>query len=184
MCPIKKSPKPAAKAAPATDALQKAIHSEKAALEAYLKFARSTKNASGKDMFIRLSQDELGHLNLLEKELDSLMAGKKWAKAVLKTSDIEELLPHLESPQALAPAGEGSSDDLAALNLALEMERKAGAFYKKESAKAGDKNAKSMYARLAEMEEAHFNLIQAEIDHIKDLGFWFGIQEFTLESND
>jgi hypothetical protein len=41
-----------------------------------------------------------------------------------------------------------------------------------------------MYARLTEMEEAHYNLIQAELDHIKDVGFWFGIQEFTLEANE
>jgi rubrerythrin len=184
MSPVKKIVKSSTKAAPATDALQKGIHSEKAALEAYLRFARNTKNISGKDMFIRLSQDELGHLNLLEKELDSLMTGKQWVKAVIKTSDIEELLPHIDSRQALVQAGEGSSDDLAALNMALEMERKAGAFYKKESSRAVDRNAKAMYARLAEMEEAHFNLIQAELDHIKDLGFWFGIQEFTLEAND
>jgi rubrerythrin len=166
------------------DALQKAIQSEKSALEVYLRFARQTKNVSGKDMFLRLCQDELGHLNILEKELDNLMAGQKWVKAKFQHSDIEELLPHLSSSKELVQAGQGSPDDLSALNLALEMERKASNFYKRESQKALDKNARAMYLRLAEMEEAHYNLIQAELDHIKDVGFWFGIQEFTLEANE
>ena len=176
--------KPVKKTGAGLDALQKAIQSEKSALETYLKFARQTKNVSGKDMFLRLCQDELGHLNILEKELDTLMAGQKWVKAKFQPSDIEEILPHLASPKDLAPAGQGSSDDLAALNLALEMEKKASNFYKREGLKAEDKNAQAMYARLAEMEEAHYNLIQAELDHIKDVGFWFGIQEFTLETNE
>ncbi len=166
------------------DALQKAIQSESRALETYLKFARQTKNVSGKDMFLRLCQDELGHLNILEKELDTLMTGQKWVKAKFQHSDIEEILPHLSSPKDLKSSGQGTSDDLAALNLALEMEKKASTFYKREGQKAGDKNAQAMYARLTEMEEAHYNLIQAELDHIKDVGFWFGIQEFTLEANE
>jgi hypothetical protein len=32
------------------------------------------------------------------------------------------------------------------------------------------------------MEAAHYALIQAEIDSIQQTGFWFGLPEFTLES--
>ncbi|HTY07825.1 MAG TPA: ferritin family protein [Candidatus Edwardsbacteria bacterium] len=171
-------------AAAAIDALNKAIHSEQMALATYLKFARQTKVVSGKDMFIRLSEDELGHREILEKELGNLQAGKPWCKPTFKPSDIEELLPKLTDAQAKAQAEHGSSDDLSALNIALDMEKKAMAFYRREADKSADATARKMYARLAEMEEAHYNLIQAEIDNIKDMGFWFGIQEFTLESNE
>lgn len=180
---MKKQVKKTKPAGSGRDALQKAIQSEKSALEVYLKFSRQTKNVSGKDMFLRLCQDELGHLNILEKELDNLMAGQKWVKAKFQHSDIEEILPHLSSKD-LVQAGQGSPDDLSALNLALEMEKKAVNFYRREIQKAVDKNSQAMYSRLAEMEEAHYNLIQAELDHIKDVGFWFGIQEFTLEANE
>ncbi|MDI6739164.1 MAG: ferritin family protein [Candidatus Edwardsbacteria bacterium] len=168
----------------AIDALNKAIHSEKMALETYLKFARQTKVVSGKDMFVRLSQDEFGHMNMLEKELDNLQSGKTWVKPSFKPSDIEELLPHLGDQQAKVQSEQGSSDDLSALNVALDMEKRALGFYAKEAGRADNPNAKKLYARLAEMEEAHYNLIQAELDNIKDIGFWFGIQEFTLESNE
>lgn len=166
------------------DALNKAIHSEKLALETYLKFARQTKVVSGKDMFIRLSEDELGHRELLEKELANLQSGKPWAKPSFKPSDIEDLLPRITDQQAKAQSEHGSSDDLTALNIALELEKKAINFYRKEGEKAGDPTARKTYVRLAEMEEAHYNLIQAELDNIKDIGFWFGIQEFSLESNE
>jgi rubrerythrin len=168
----------------AIDALNKAIHSEKLALATYLKFARQTKVVSGKDMFIRLSEDELGHREILEKELHNLQAGKAWARPSFKTSDIEELLPHISDQHAKSQTEEGSSDDLTALNIALDMEKRAISFYRREGGKTAETTARKMYSRLAEMEEAHYNLIQAELDNIKDIGFWFGIQEFTLESNE
>ncbi len=168
----------------AIDALNKAIHSEKMALATYLKFARETKVPSGKDMFIRLSQEEFGHREILEKELHSLMSGKAWVRPAFASSEIEALLPRLGDQQAKTQAEQGTSDDLQALNIALDMEKKALGFYRRESEKATDATARKMYARLAEMEDSHAVLIQAEIDHIKDMGFWFGIQEFTLESNE
>lgn len=164
-------------------AINKAIKGEKTGLESYLKFARSTKSQSGKDMFIRLAQDEFGHMELLEKERDRLQQGKKWVGIEIAPSDIEEVVPKLSSQQAKIKAEQGTSDDLTALNIALDLERKAADFYMRQGNKETDVTAKAIYFRLAIMEEAHYNMIQAEIDSISDIGFWFGIREFTLESN-
>lgn len=162
-------------------ALSKASASEKLGLESYLKFARQTSNASGKDMFIRLAQDEFEHMNALERELDRVQEGKACVRIRIKPSDIEEIVPQLSDPEAKIKAGQGTSDDLSALNIALDLERRAIAFYRKEAGLTKDAAVKALYLRLAEMEEAHYNLIQAELDHIKDMGFWFGVQEFSLE---
>jgi rubrerythrin len=184
MPPAKKK-KPAGRK-PAGDhtssALSKAIASEKLGIESYLRFARQTSNASGKDMFIRLAQDEFGHMNALEKELDRLQEGKPCLRIKIKQSDIEEIVPQLSDPESRIKAGQGTADDLSALNIALDLERRAIAFYKKERSLSSDAAVKALYARLAEMEEAHYGLIQAELDHIKDMGFWFGVQEFSLEA--
>ncbi len=166
----------------AGSALSKAISSEKLGIESYLRFARQTSNASGKDMFIRLAQDEFEHLNALEKEMDRLQEGKPCLRITIRQSDIEEIVPQLTDPEAKVKAGQGTADDLSALNIALDLERRAIAFYKKEAGLAKDAAVKALYARLAEMEEAHYGLIQAELDHIKDMGFWFGVQEFSLET--
>jgi len=164
-----------------SQALSRAIASEKLGIESYLKFARQTSNASGKDMFIRLAQDEFEHMNALEKELDRIQAGRSCVRIRIKHSDIEEIVPQLSDPEARIKAGQGTTDDLSALNIALDLERRAINFYKKESAQSPDRTIAALYSRLAEMEEAHYNLIQAELDHIKDIGFWFGVQEFSLE---
>ncbi len=162
-------------------ALAKAISSEKLGIESYMKFARQTSNASGKDMFIRLAQDEFEHMNALERELDRLQEGKPCVRIRIRQSDIEEIVPQLSAPEAKVQAGQGTADDLSALNIALDLERRAIAFYRKEGGLAGDAAVRALYSRLAEMEEAHYGLIQAELDHIKDVGFWFGVQEFSLE---
>lgn len=164
-----------------SEALSKAIASEKLGIESYLKFARQTANASGKDMFIRLAQDEFEHMNALEKELDRIQAGRPCVRIRIKPSDIEEIVPQLSDPEARFKAGQGTTDDLSALNIALDLERRAINFYKRESSQTSDQAVAALYSRLAEMEEAHYNLIQAELDHIKDIGFWFGVQEFSLE---
>lgn len=162
-------------------ALSKAVASEKFGIESYLKFARQTSNPSGKDMFIRLAQDEFEHMNALEKELDRVQEGKACVRITIKPSDIEEIVPQLTDPEAKVKAGQGTADDLSALNVALDLEKRAIAFYKKERDLSADAAVKKLYARLAEMEEAHYGLVQAELDHIKDIGFWFGVQEFSLE---
>jgi rubrerythrin len=164
-------------------ALNKAIKGEKTGLESYLKFARSTRSQSGKDMFIRLAQDEFGHMELLEKERNRLQQGKKWVGIDIAPSDIEEVVPRLSSQQAKIKAEQGTSDDLTALNIALDLERKAADFYMRQGNRESDVTAKQIFFRLAEMEESHYNLIQAEIDSINDIGFWFGIREFSLESS-
>lgn len=182
--PLVKGKKAAGRRTPGdhtSSALSKAVASEKLGIESYLKFARRTANASGKDMFIRLAQDEFEHMNALEKELDRLQEGKPCLRIRIKQSDIEEIVPQLSAPEAKVQAGQGTADDLSALNIALDLERRAIAFYRKEGGLAKDSAVKSLYARLAEMEEAHYGLIQAELDHIKDVGFWFGMQEFSLE---
>jgi rubrerythrin len=163
-------------------ALSKAIASEKTGIESYLKFARQTANVSGKDMFLRLAQDEFDHMNALEKELDRVQEGKAGIRIKIKSSDIEEIVPQLSAPEAKIQAGQGTADDLSALNIALDLERRAIAFYKRERDLSTDNAVKTLYARLAAMEEAHYSLIQAELDHIKDIGFWFGVQEFSLEA--
>ena len=36
--------------------------------------------------------------------------------------------------------------------------------------------------QLVQMEESHYNIQQAELDHILGIGFWFDIPEFDLEA--
>jgi len=159
-----------------TSALATGLEAEKQSLRAYLRLAWETRDASGKQMFIRLATDEFEHMRLLET-----WPGDQQATAAIEASTIEHLVPRL-SDRSLRIRGTEGQNQLSALQAALELERSAQAFYAESARKAQAGPARAVFTRLAEMEGAHYALIQAEIDNIQETGFWFGLREFTLES--
>lgn len=161
-------------------ALKLGIEAEKEGLITYLRFARKTKDPTGKNMFIRLAMDEFDHMETLEKQLENLLENKCWAKVEIPKSEFEELVPKLEE-RDVETKGESGVGELSALNTALDLEKKAIDFYKERQDKEKDPEAIAMYKRLVEMETSHYDIIQAEIDYIKGTGVWFGIPEFSME---
>jgi rubrerythrin len=157
-------------------ALVTAVEAEKQSLRNYLEFAWNTRDGSGKQMFIRLATDEFEHMRLLETwQHDRL------PPTAIEPSTIERLVPRL-SDKSLRIRGTEGQNQLSALNTALDLERSAQTFYEEQSRRVQAEPARVMFARLAEMEAAHYALLQAEIDNIQQTGFWFGLREFTLES--
>jgi rubrerythrin len=159
-----------------TMALATAAEAEKRSLRAYLRLAWETHDLSGKQMFIRLATDEFEHMKLVE----SWQTGSL-PPASLEPTMIERLVPRL-SDKSLQIHGSKGQHQLSALNAALDLERSARAFYEEQARKTGPGPVRDTFTRLAEMEAAHYALVQAEIDNIQQAGFWFGLPEFTLEA--
>ncbi|MBM3332615.1 rubrerythrin [candidate division WOR-3 bacterium] len=157
-------------------ALATALEAEKQSLHGYLRLAWETRDNSGKQMFIRLATDEFEHMRLLET-----WQAAKGPPPAIEPSAIERLVPRL-SDKSLQIRGTRGQHQLDALLTALELERSARAFYEEQSGRAPAGPARDAFRRLAEMESAHHALIQTEIDYIRQDGFWFGLLEFTLES--
>ena len=157
-------------------ALATALEAEKQSLRAYLRLAWDTRDASGKQMFIRLATDEFEHMRLLETWQDD-----RRPPAAIEPSTIERLVPKL-SDKSLQIHGTDGQHQLSALSAALDLEKSARTFYEEQGRLTQDETARRLFSRLAEMEAAHYALIQAEIDSIQQTGFWFGLPEFTLES--
>jgi rubrerythrin len=157
-------------------ALTTALEAEKQSLRGYLRLAWETRDSSGKQMFIRLAADEFEHMRLLETwQVDKRPPG------AIDQSVIERLIPKL-SDKSLQIRGTKGQHQLDALNTALELERSAQTFYEGHARSAPPGPVRDAFTRLAAMEAAHYALIQAEIDNIRQDGFWFGLPEFTLES--
>jgi hypothetical protein len=38
-----------------------------------------------------------------------------------------------------------------------------------------------LFSRFLEIEDGHAAIVQAEIDNVKHMGFWFDLKEFDLE---
>ncbi|MEO0226235.1 MAG: ferritin family protein [candidate division WOR-3 bacterium] len=156
------------------------IELEKTGLKNYLDYAFKTKDITGKNMFLKLARDEFDHMTILEKELNSLLTNRCWVREDVPESVIEKVAPRLRDIER--KKSEEGLKELDALKSALDGEKKSIEFYKSEKNKLKDGNARLIFERLIEMEESHYDLIQAEIDHIEKTGFWFGIAEFSLEA--
>ena len=160
--------------------LKTAIQIENNGLITFLKFARQTKSETGKNMFIRLAMDEHEHRLILEKQLNELLEGKAWQKVEIPRSEIEMIAPTIREKQQRVK-GESGLAEVDALTTALDLERKAAAFFREQAELASAPEAKALFERLAEWEDTHFDLIQAELDYINNTGSWFGIPEFRMD---
>lgn len=164
----------------AVKALKYAIRVEQTGLITYIKLARKTKDITGKNMLIGLARDEYYHMIALEKQMESLLERHQWTKVEIEESDIEKLVPKLTDYIGKIK-GEKALSEEDALEVALSQEKQSIDFYKEQYEKTDNPVAKEMFKRLIEMEEAHYNLVLAQLDYIKKTGFWFGIPEFTME---
>ena len=160
--------------------LKTAIEVEINGLNTFNKFADQTQDEDGKRMFKRLADDEKEHKAILEKQLRNLSEGGSWQSIQIPPSRVEKLIPALREKQKRTK-GESGMGELDALNTALDLERKAAQFFRDKAKEVDNPEAKETFLRLAEWEDAHFELIQAELDNIKNTGLWFGMPEFRMD---
>jgi len=162
------------------NSLKTAIKIEDNGLETFLKFAKKTKDATGKNIFIQLALDEHQHRLILEKQLNQLMEGGAWRNVEVPKSTFEKVAPTIKEKQQRTK-GESGLAEVDALNIALELEKKAATFFREQADLVDEADAKDLFLRLAEWEDSHFDIIQAELDAINNTGFWFGIPEFQMD---
>jgi rubrerythrin len=163
--------------------IHRGIYREKDAIRAYVKFAKVVKDPKAKNVLINLADDEVGHLTKLEKHLMNIIRKQPW------------LLPKAEEIEAVAAVFASGAyqdkeireedlvdvDEVKILSLAVDREIIANRYYLDLAGKAEDPEAKEMFLSLAKEEEMHMKILQAEIDSIGQSGFWFDMQEFTME---
>lgn len=161
--------------------ITKAIEVEKNGLSTYLKYARLTKEVTGKDMFILLASDEYEHMRLLEDMLENVTKGQEVnLPEKIDLSIVEKVVPKLRK-KARVTVGQAGADELTALKTALDMERNAIEYYQRLHDSLKDEQLRSIAHRLVEMEEGHYDMIQMQIDSVTNTGFWFDMKEFSLE---
>lgn len=158
-----------------------AIEIEMTGLETYLRFGMRTKDVTGKNMYMRLAKDELEHLRIFEEYRSRVLAGQELGAAPSEMKPITFVRPELRKVDAQTK-GEEHADELTALQTALDLERRSIEFYTNWASKTTDPELRRLLVQLKEVEESHFDLIQAEIDSLTGTGFWFGIPEFDLEA--
>jgi rubrerythrin len=172
--------------ATALKAVETAIQIEKDGLAFYTEAARQTDDPNGKKMFQSLAKDEAAHLKLFEDARQALLERGNW----LSPEEVAAVSPPKRGKFDRPPifptgdeikSGEISERELSALQRGIEAEKASIAFYSQERDKADDPDGRAMYAYLVEQEEGHRTILQGEYDYLNRTGFWFDIQEFSLE---
>lgn len=160
--------------------LKTAVQVEENGFNTFTRFAKQTEHEHGKRVFQRLAQDELEHKGILESQLKNLSEGGSWQGIDIPQSSVEKLLPKIRDKEQRTK-GQSGLGELEALNTALDLEKKTAQFFRDQADKVVDPEAKKLFIRLAEWEDAHYELIMAELDSIKNTGLWFGIPEFRMD---
>lgn len=162
--------------------LHRAIDKEKEAITMYLQLARIIKDVKAKDVLINLASDEVGHMNKLEEHLSSYLQGKSWV--IPPAEGVEEVAAVFTKSSRLEKIDIGKlarADEIQVLEAAIDKEIAANKSYLDLARGAKSKEAVEMFLALAKEEDMHAKILKAEVDSIGQKGFWFDMQEFTME---
>jgi rubrerythrin len=161
--------------------LKQALQMEQESREFYLNAARKVENKLGRQMLESIAKDEEGHHTLL-LQLQEGAAGTALGECRAEYEDAGARLRALFSEYGAQAAEEVSADtdDLEALNIAMEMERKGYNLYKEAASKASDPSAGKVFVFLAGEEEKHFEVLQNMHRYLSDPRAWFLEQEHGL----
>ena len=165
------------------NAIKTAIEHEMKVLDVYTQAAKSADSDIGKRVFKTLADEEQNHVNYLKDRLE------QWKnKGQIKVEKLNTVIPSKKVIDENIKKLKGHMKDhnrgaeLQMLWKALDVEIKTTEFYRKMVDEI-DKELQGMFARFLEIEEGHMALVQAEIDSISGMGFWFDFREFDLEAN-
>jgi len=163
-------------------AIKTAIEYENRVLGVYADAVKQVDDPVGRNVVKVLAREEQHHVTYLN---DVLAEWQQTGK--ISTETLETVIP---SRKAIANAAGGLQAKLAErdrdtelelLRRALEVETDTSDFYQQMVAQLPT-DVQPLFARFLEIEQGHRALVQAEIDSVSGMGFWFDMPEFDLEA--
>jgi rubrerythrin len=166
------------------EAIRTAIVFEKKVLAAYLAAAKRAEDPVARRVFTTLADEEQGHVNYLESRLaewqkDGRLSGERLETVLPAAERIRSGLQRLRS-QVRRRQG-NYAGELDSLRQALAAEEETSTFYG-QMVRELPAEGQALFARFLEIEDGHAAVVQAEIDSVTQMGFWFDLKEFDLES--
>jgi len=161
---------------PALQALHQGIQTELQGLTLYRKAAVLTQDDKGRAVFNSLVHEEKMHLRLLKVQYGAVVSEGQWlameqARELEPGRDVEVLFP--QEDDALAALLPDEPDDLKALELALDFERKGYKMYRRLAEETDDPAGRDLYDFLADQEQKHYEFIQRAQEYLQTQGAWY-----------
>lgn len=166
------------------DAITTALEFETKVRNVYRDAVSKAQDPVAKRVFGALEKEEQEHLEYLANRLSEWKKDGKVAVARLDTSvptrpQIASEVKKIEGKLATKAPGQASDVEVDMLKRAFELEVETANFYKKMVSELSGEG-QALFARFVEIEEGHQAIVQAEIDSVTGMGFWFDFQEFDM----
>jgi rubrerythrin len=145
-------------------ALQTALQFEKKGHELYVDAAKRSKHMLVKKTFLYLAGQEIIHVRDIQHYIEKTHPDIKLAGD--KPDDIKMFFS--VTIREFKKRTDLSQDDIKAYETALEFERNAYLFYKKNFASTEDKDSQRFFKFLMEQENFHYLLLKKTYDYVKD----------------
>jgi rubrerythrin len=166
------------------EALALAITREKEAQQYYNEAAARSTNENGRKMFSWLASEELGHIRILEHQLESVKGSGAWLseEGWCSYGDISHPIECEELPSSAEARGALPEDapEAEVLRQAIDAERTATTFYADMARNTSDASGKAMFEKLSEVEQGHLDLLEEEHEWLGRSKSMFTLHRFSL----
>lgn len=162
--------------------IKSAIEYEIRVRDIYVKSLDRIEEESGKKTIKLLAEEEQHHVDYLQSRLEEWQKTGALSKEKLKTAlpSKKEITVQLRAVRKNVRKKDYKTE-ITFLKKALKMERETTDFFKR-TVKELSGEEQELFQRFIEIEEGHEALVQAEIDSLTGMGYWFDIGEFRLEA--
>jgi len=163
-------------------AIKTAMQYETTIRNIYMTAAQKSRDPVGQKVFGLLAREEREHLELLEKLLMEWTDSQKLSPVELRSAVPSKEAVQKSTKEARSKLADADRDhELELLNKALELEKETSGFYR-EMVNQLDAQGQALFEPFVACEDGHLGLVQAEIDSLTGLGYYFDMQEFNLEA--
>lgn len=157
--------------------LLRAMELEREGIAFYAKAVASVSDKAARGVFRSLIGDEEGHLRLLQGEYDSLSGAGAWLQKPELATSGAAFIRVFPTGAAAAKRVAAVASDLAALQMAMDVETKGYDLYSQAARSTVEAAARSLYEYLAKMENRHFKILQDAYGYLTHPDHWYDDEE-------
>ena len=167
------------------EAIKTAIQYEAKVRDVYTEAVKNITDPAAKRILKVLADEEHRHVEYLHsKRLEWESTGKITVRELATVIPSKEVIAKGISDLKSRMTERDSSaytEEIQILRNALDMEVETSNFYKR-MVKELKAEGRQMFSRFVEIEEGHEAIVQAQIDALSGMGYWFDSCEFNLEA--
>ena len=149
----------------------------------YRHAAEMTQNPSGKAMFLRLAEEEPGHMDDMHTLFSAIIGKDVWQQlAAEEAANAHPSKVVAEMEAAVARRGMiVVADDTQALRMAMELERRIIHLLKDLSEHTQDPDVLELIGKMTLEESSQYDALQAQLDSLLNVGLWLDTPEFRMD---